>query len=252
MCLVLSEELFWASSVEELSLGMKELEDRHVCLVCGASFEKGEVFQIEGRFYEAYRAAERHVEDEHGSMFDYLIQMNKKFTGLSDHQRELLMFFRQGLSDKEAAKRIDGSPSTIRNHRFKFKEKEKQAKVFLALMDLLKKDDGPEGLVQVHRGATMVDERYATTEIEQEKVLKTYFKDGLEGPLHLFPSKEKKKIVVLKHLLKRFEAGRSYTEREVNEVLKEAYADFVTLRRYFIEYGFMDRNQDGSAYWVKQ
>ncbi|HDR8220879.1 TPA: DUF2087 domain-containing protein, partial [Bacillus cereus] len=26
---------------------------------------------------------------------------------------------------------------------------------------------------------------------------------------------------------------------------------FVTLRRYLIEYGFLDRTDDGSQYWVK-
>ncbi|MBJ6950597.1 DUF2087 domain-containing protein, partial [Vibrio cholerae] len=29
------------------------------------------------------------------------------------------------------------------------------------------------------------------------------------------------------------------------------YPDFVTLRRYLIEYGFLDRTDDGSQYWVK-
>ncbi|MDZ5713762.1 DUF2087 domain-containing protein [Jeotgalibacillus haloalkalitolerans] len=242
-------ELFWEASVEELTHGVKLVDGAYCCLVCGERFEEGEVFQVDGRFFEAYRAAEVHVQAEHESMFVYLMNMDKKYTGLSDHQKELLSFFKQGVSDKEAAKQIGGSPSTIRNHRFKFKEKEKQARVFLALMQLLKEETGPESLVHIHRGATMVDERYAITTEEQEKVLKTYFKE--DGTLSQFPSKEKKKIVVLQYLLKRFNAGQQYTEREVNEVIKQVYADFVTIRRYFIEYGFMDRNQDGSAYWIK-
>ncbi|TFD98320.1 DUF2087 domain-containing protein [Jeotgalibacillus salarius] len=242
-------ELFWEASVEELARGVKQVEGAYHCLICGERFEEGEVFPIGERFFEASKATEYHVITDHESMFVYLMNMDKKYTGLSDHQKELLSYFKQGVSDKEAAKQIGGSPSTIRNHRFKFKEKEKQARVFLALMQLLKEDAGPESLVQIHRGATMVDERYAITSEEQEKVLKTYFKE--DGSLNQFPSKEKRKIIVLQHLLKRFTAGQQYTEREVNEVLKKAYADFVTIRRYFIEYGFMDRNQDGSAYWVK-
>ncbi|AJD89356.1 hypothetical protein JMA_00390 [Jeotgalibacillus malaysiensis] len=242
-------ELFWEASVEELMHGVKLADGTYCCLICGERFEEGEVFKVGERFFEAYRAAEVHVQAEHESMFVYLMNMDKKYTGLSDHQKELLSYFKQGVSDKEAAKQIGGSPSTIRNHRFKFKEKEKQARVFLALMQLLKEETGPESLVQIHRGATMVDERYAITSEEQEKVLKTYFK--ADGTLSQFPSKEKKKIVVLQFLLKRFDVGQQYTEREVNEVIKQVYADFVTIRRYFIEYGFMDRNQDGSAYWVK-
>jgi hypothetical protein len=33
--------------------------------------------------------------------------------------------------------------------------------------------------------------------------------------------------------------------------LGEAFHDHVTLRRNFVEYGFMERLPDGSKYWVK-
>ena len=72
----------------------------------------------------------------------------------------------------------------------------------------------------------------------------------MDGPLSVFPSKQKKKVTVLRHLLKRFDVRREYTEKEVNEILKTAYPDYVTLRRYLIEYGFMGRVRDGSRYWV--
>ena len=97
----------------------------------------------------------------------------------------------------------------------------------------------------------MVDERYATTEAEEEKILKAYFPNGLEGPLSSFPTKEKRKIIVLKNIIGRFEGGREYSEKEINAVLKGAHEDYVTLRRYLIEYGYMDRVKDGSRYWVK-
>jgi hypothetical protein len=29
------------------------------------------------------------------------------------------------------------------------------------------------------------------------------------------------------------------------------YDDYVTVRRYLIEYGFLDRKDDGSQYWLK-
>ncbi|WP_236719720.1 DUF2087 domain-containing protein [Neobacillus mesonae] len=34
-------------------------------------------------------------------------------------------------------------------------------------------------------------------------------------------------------------------------MLKSIYADFATIRRYLIEYGFMDRSKDCMKYWVK-
>lgn len=56
----------------------------------------------------------------------------------------------------------------------------------------------------------------------------------------------------LENTLHRFELSRKYTEKEVNQILKEANPDYVTLRRYLIDYGFLDRYNDGSSYWVKE
>ena len=61
--------------------------------------------------------------------------------------------------------------------------------------------------------------------------------------------KEKKKVVILRAIAQEFEQGKTYTERQVNEILKEIFPDYVTLRRYLIEYGYLRRTRDGSAYW---
>ena len=190
----------------------------------------------------------------HNSVFDYLLDMDKKYTGITEHQKDLLNYFKQGLTDKEIIAELgSGSTSTIRSHRFNLREKEKQARVFLTIMGLLKSEneENSHDFVNLHKGATMVDERYAITREEQEMVLTTYFKQGLDGPLELLPSKEKRKIIVLQHILKRFEPNIIYSELEINDVLKSIYDDFATMRRYLIEYGFMDRSKDCSKYWIK-
>jgi hypothetical protein len=97
----------------------------------------------------------------------------------------------------------------------------------------------------------MPDERFAITEEENDEILSQYFPEGLDGPLLEFPRKEKRKAAILKHISKRFVPHRTYTEKEVNEQLKSVFHDYVTLRRYLIEYGFLDRKADGSQYWVK-
>lgn len=56
---------------------------------------------------------------------------------------------------------------------------------------------------------------------------------------------------MLRHLLKHFKKNEIYSEKEINETIKPFYDDFVTIRRYFIEYGFMERSKDGSQYWLK-
>ncbi|WP_432662327.1 DUF2087 domain-containing protein [Wukongibacter baidiensis] len=247
-----SGELFWNATIEEIKQGYlysKKL-DQYICLICGESFEKGVIYPQGDILYDAERAAKNHINNEHGSVFEYLINMNKKYTGLTDIQNELMRYFYQGLSDKEIVKKTDGgSTSTIRNHRFRLKEKEKQAKVFLALMALLEnKSEKDEGLIDIHKGATMVDERYAITESEKEKVIKTYVKDGV---LTTIPRKEKRKIIVLRYIAEKFKNNVKYNEKQVNNILSKIHDDYVTLRRYLIEYGFLDRSNDCSSYWVK-
>lgn len=248
-------EIFWNSSVEEIKKGyiFKEDTGEYLCLICGKAFQKGIIYPEADILYEAEKFMELHIVKEHSSTFEFLLNLEKKYTGLTDHQKNLLSYFQKGYSDNEIVKAQEsGSTSTIRNHRFTLREKEKQAKVFLAIMELLnRKTTKKESLINVHRTATMTDERYVTTEEENEQTLGKYFKNGLDGPLTEFPTREKRKIVVLRHIVKNFELNKKYTEKEVNEVLKGIYPDFATIRRSLIEYGFMDRLDDCSLYWVK-
>jgi hypothetical protein len=247
-------ERFWSANVEEMKRGyIWDADEQHFsCLVCGKAFEKGVIYRQGDNWYEAEKFASLHVPDEHTSMFDYLLGLNKKFTGLSDLQKSLLDYFHKGYSDSEIVKLEGGSASTIRNHRFTLREKEKQARVFLAIMELM--EAAPQAqkpkFLPIHKTATAVDERYAITEEENAEILRMYFPDGPDGQMSSFPKKEKRKIVLLKHMIGKFEVGKKYKEKEVNEILKKVFADYVTLRRYLIEYGFMDRLDDGSLYWV--
>lgn len=251
-----NEDVFWGADVKELAQGYRYEEQTQIfqCLICHQHFEKGIIYPHEGILLEAERAVKQHIIDEHESMFHYLINLNKRFTGLTDQQKTIIPLFYQGLSDKEVVDQMEGvgSISTVRQYRFKLKERMRQAKTFLAIMSLLESQTtGENQFMPIHKGATMVDDRYAITTEEQEKFISTYFNS--DGLLKEFPKKEKRKIIILNELVKRhFQTGREYTEKEVNAILKPIYHDFVTIRRYLIEYGFLDRHQDGAAYWVKQ
>lgn len=96
-----------------------------------------------------------------------------------------------------------------------------------------------------------LNERFLITESEREKVLKNYFKLGVEGPLDVFPSKDKRKYIIAQEIIKRFEVGKEYLEAEINSILKEIHPDFATIRRYFIDYKFMQRSNDGKVYWIE-
>lgn len=246
---------FWNASLDEVKRGYVFEQEKEVysCLVCGRGFEQGRIYSIDDELYEAKKAVEVHIDDEHGSMFHVLLGLDKEYTGFTEHQKNLLSFFFQGFNDKEITDQLGGSTSTIRNYRFTFREKEKQAKVLLAILELLhERPAKKEPFIQFHQAAKMVDDRYAVTKDEYQKTIQQYFPDGLDKTLSLFPKKEKKKLMILRHLAERFDMNTIYTEKEVNEILKTAYDDYVTLRRYLIEYGFMERKSDGSAYWMKK
>lgn len=74
-----------------------------------------------------------------------------------------------------------------------------------------------------------------------------------EGRIHAYPTRRRDQLMVLKHLWEYFEAGRSYTEREVNDILRAQldlnYDDFVTLRRELYDAQLLGRERDGSRYW---
>lgn len=88
-------------------------------------------------------------------------------------------------------------------------------------------------------------------EEEKEKILANYFKSGKNGELDVFPSKEKRKLIVLENIVNHFNLERIYSEKEVNEILKPIYTDFAIIRRSLIDYDFMERNQDCTEYWIK-
>jgi hypothetical protein len=253
-------DIFWKASLEHLKKGyFYEVEsEQYVCLLCGEAYQEGVIYQGDSKLLEAKKAVQIHIKKSHGSVFKFLLDMDKRYTGVTEHQKELLNLFYEGRSDKDIIRETGGgSTSTIRNQRFTFREKQKQAKVFLAMMELVeesketKKTNDGDKLIEIHGGAKMVDERYVITEDEKNAVLKNYFDKNNDRKLKTIPPKEKKKIIILQHLVSFFEKSKIYSEKEVNNILKEVHEDYATLRRYLIEYGFMERTDNCSEYWVK-
>ncbi len=247
------QTLFWNAELKDMQRGFFFDKDTksYTCLICGESTEKGQVYPYSNNFYTAYKRMELHIEEAHTSVFDYMMSLNKSYTSLSDSQKNVLILMHQGLNDQEIAKELGITKSTIRNYRFKFKEKEKQAKVLLSIFANLTNETSkdPNPVVTPHLGATQIDDRYNITEKDTIKTLENYFDSN--GGLINFPSKEKKKIIVLREIAKNFKPNLQYSEKEINRILQRIFDDYVLIRRYLIQYGFLDRKNDGQLYWVK-
>jgi biotin operon repressor len=72
------------------------------------------------------------------------------------------------------------------------------------------------------------------------KVLRDFF-DGER--LKEIPAQRKRRVIVLQHLMERFEPNRDYRESEVNEILSQVHDDFATMRRELVDYGYMTRDR---------
>jgi hypothetical protein len=75
---------------------------------------------------------------------------------------------------------------------------------------------------------------------------------SLDPPLiRVFPTKEKRKFITLFEFVKVFKQDETYTEIEVNEIIRPIYPDYATIRRYLVDYRFLSRTANGSKYWVE-
>ncbi len=66
------------------------------------------------------------------------------------------------------------------------------------------------------------------------------------------PARQRDKLLVLEYLASKFEPGRLYSEKEVNDLLllNATIKDYAVLRRALYEYRFLNRKRDGSLYWL--
>jgi hypothetical protein len=80
------------------------------------------------------------------------------------------------------------------------------------------------------------------------KVLRSYLLPN--GRLKDIPAQQKKLLVILRHVVKAFQPGRRYSEREVNTTLEVYHPDPARLRRELVSAGWMEREANGQAYWL--
>jgi hypothetical protein len=79
------------------------------------------------------------------------------------------------------------------------------------------------------------------------KVLKAYLNP--DGTIKKMPQEGRKMEIILHFILDAFPLDATFTEKEVNTILRRFHVDTATLRRNLIDYGLMARESDGSKYW---
>ncbi|MGY3779643.1 DUF2087 domain-containing protein [Isobaculum melis] len=81
------------------------------------------------------------------------------------------------------------------------------------------------------------------------QVIQTFFK---EGKLIQIPKKEGKKLIIFNEIIQQFDIHKQYSEKEVNEIIQAIYADFAIIRRYLVDYRYLNRDRAGTIYSVNK
>jgi len=91
---------------------------------------------------------------------------------------------------------------------------------------------------------------YDITQNDIQAIIDTMLISKKPPVFKIIPAREKKKYIILCMVIHYFEKNRKYSEKEVNEVLKPMFEDYVMIRRYLVDYHFLERTQDGKEYWL--
>lgn len=147
------------------------------------------------------------------------------------------------------AEKLSVTPATITHHAAKLREasliNERREKntIYFSLNDYFLKNNAAAAINLIYRGADggigMLNEEQKRL---RDSVIRNFF--SKEGKLKNIPSQLKKKLIILEHMVTNLEAGRRYSEKEINEFIKAYHEDFATIRREFIMHQFLFREKE--------
>ena len=154
-------------SIEDLVQGYlwNEEERIYTCIFCGEVFEEGVIYTHGSQLVTAVKAAEYHASEEHEGSFNALMSMDKQISGISDSQKTFMTYLYEKRDSKFICEGMGIRSSTVRTHKFNLQKIKRQAKIFLALMQII---ENTELGVEKKRKVEKVQ-----LEIKTEKIKKT-------------------------------------------------------------------------------
>ena len=154
-------------TVEELTQGLtyNEHNTHCTCIFCGQVFETGLIYNSRGRQVNARRAADEHIFDAHGGVFNGLVSIDRQVSGLSDIQKDIMTGIYQDKDNKALAQEMGISLATVRTHKFNLQKAKREARILLAIMEQLENEE-----IIAHRKLmeTETDEELQTPKLEKE------------------------------------------------------------------------------------
>jgi predicted transcriptional regulator len=172
------------------------------------------------------------------------------FKALSDANRLKIigLLANQASSVEQLAAQLNISESTVSHHLSKLSETglvSARAEGYFSIykLETARLEEMSKRILTRETLAQMAPE--VSIDAFDRKVLRDY--SSPDGRIPALPAKEKKLLVILRHIVLAFEMDRRYSEKEVNEIIQRYNEDFASIRRYFISYKLMAR--ENNQYW---
>ncbi|WP_036647857.1 DUF2087 domain-containing protein [Paenibacillus pini] len=162
--------------------------------------------------------------------------------------RILLLLSEGEMNGQALAEKLNLSQPTVTHHAAKLREAalitERRDKnvVYFAQNPYFIKQHAEASLQFITKMGEDVMTAEPVNETLKTSVLRNFF--AKDGRLRQIPAQYKKKLIALQHMVEELEPGRQYTERDLNEFIKQYHEDFATIRREFIMHHFMYREND--------
>ena len=174
------------------------------------------------------------------------------FKALADSNRLKIvgLLADKSYSVEELAALLNLKPSTVSHHLSKLSEAglvQSRAESYYSVYQLDKQmlEEKSRRMFSQTELSTVAAE--VDADAYDNKVIRDYSRR--DGSLKTVPSQRKKLDAILRHIVKSFDMGKRYSEKNVNEILSKYHEDTATLRRELVGAGLMAREGGGSEYW---
>jgi len=173
------------------------------------------------------------------------------FKALADANRLKIigLLARQPYSVEQLAALLDLKPPTVSHHLSKLLEVELVGAKAEGYYSMYYLDESALKKTRLLFSQLDLSESVADVDLDayDRKVVKDYSRPN--GRLKTLPAQRKKLDAILRYLVKSFEPGRRYSEKEVNDTLGRYHDDTASLRRELVGSGLMQREGGGGDYW---
>jgi DNA-binding transcriptional ArsR family regulator len=164
--------------------------------------------------------------------------------------RILILLSKGELSGQVLAEKLQLSPPTVTHHAMKLREaallheRREKNTIFFSLNEYFLRQNAQSIVELIFNHKPALEEEHDLEKNQKLKlsVLTNFFTK--EGKLKHPPAQFKKKLIAIEHIVSGLEMGKKYTENEINTYIKEFHDDYATIRREFIMYQYMYRENE--------